>query len=656
MHYFFEDLTGFAGATLFAVLLLVLPGFGIARIAARFGLINDRASTNSCWGLVLGLTILPAVDALLLRWTGFGGVLILHLLLAAVGASSGLDAVRRVPSRWWLAVGAAWLIVAWGNVDFDWNGRLYQSVTVVDGVKHSAVVAALAGGGLPLHDPFFARPGIAGYYYYFYLGPALLDWVGRGLFDSRAAFAAGTFATLLAFSALLLLLADDAALIPEGGRRRFVRFTLLLCCLSGLDVLPGVYIWLKTGSVYAQADWWSEEVRWAITSLLWVPHHITAVMAVFVGCLVLAGKLEGRLVVRSGVAGLAFATAFGSSLWIALAAVPILAIWWAYERVSRSPASMWGLPLAGVIALLLSIPQIGDIYAGRSMVGGPPLTFYMRPVGPIRVLPHGLTEWIVHLAVIPGGYMVEFGIFALGAIVFLRSGRLATSRATPVGRLLLVSAPIALVLVTFVRSAVLFNDFGWRSVWFAEAPALLWTASVLSDRPALLRKSPVWAAAFALGLISFLWDVTGTRLIRPYYFANWVNDHPEVDYDNRGAYRWISRTLPANLIVQHNPKEAYRALDFGLYGDRPVGVADVEAKLFGADDRAVQHRVTALTPIFERPMSSAELHQRAAFAGASGLLLTSADPLWRVAGGPPVGWHCDYRSTHNCIMLLGRAG
>ena len=167
---------------------------------------------------------------------------------------------------------------AWGNVDFDWNGRLYQSVTVVDGVKHSAVVAALAGGGLPLHDPFFARPGIAGYYYYFYLGPALLDWVGRGLFDSRAAFAAGTFATLLAFSALLLLLADDAALIPEGGRRRFVRFTLLLCCLSGLDVLPGVYIWLKTGSVYAQADWWSEEVRWAITSLLWVPHHITAVM------------------------------------------------------------------------------------------------------------------------------------------------------------------------------------------------------------------------------------------------------------------------------------------------------------------------------------------------------------------------------------------
>ena len=33
MHYFFDDLTGFAAATILAVLLVVLPGFGIARVA-----------------------------------------------------------------------------------------------------------------------------------------------------------------------------------------------------------------------------------------------------------------------------------------------------------------------------------------------------------------------------------------------------------------------------------------------------------------------------------------------------------------------------------------------------------------------------------------------------------------------------------------------
>ena len=105
----------------------------------------------------------------------------------------------------------------------------------------------------------------------------------------------------------------------------------------------------------------------------------------------------------------------------------------------RDPAPIWALPLSGLFALFLSIPQVGDIYAGRSM-SGPPVTFYMRPVGPIRVLPHGLTEWIIHLVVTPGGYMIEFGIFALGSIAFLRSSRSRESRSTPVGRLLLVSA------------------------------------------------------------------------------------------------------------------------------------------------------------------------------------------------------------------------
>ncbi len=651
MHYFFDDLTGFSAATVLAVLLVVVPGFGLARVAVHAGLIDDKGSARPCWGLLLGPTILPAADALLLRWTGFGGFLIPHVILAAIGARSAMDVVRRVPRQWWIAVLACWLVVAWANVDFDWNGRLYQSVIDIDAVKHSAVVAALANGGLPLHDPFFARSSAAGYYYYFYLQPALLDWLGGALIDSRAAFAAGSFVTLLAFPAMLLRLGNEAALIPAGARRRFFRLTLLLCCVSGLDVLAGLWIWLKTGNVYAQLDWWSEEVRWGLTSVLWVPHHLTAIIAVYVGCLVIASRTGSRLMPRAILAGFAFATAFGCSLWIALAAIPILAIWWLYERISRGPSPIWALPLSGICALLLSIPQISDIYAGRSM-SGPPVTFYMRPVGPIRVLPHGLAEWIVHLVVTPGGYMIEFGIFALGSIAFLRSGRLAESRSTPIGRLLLVSAPVALLLVTFVRSAVLYNDFGWRSVWFAEAPALLWTVSVLSGEPTRLRTSPLWSAAFILGLVAIAWDLAGMRLIRPYYFADWVNAHPEVDYDSRGAYEWINRTLPASVIVQHNPKQAYRALDFGLYGDRPVGVADIEAKLFGADDQAVQRRIAVVTPIFERPMPALEVRQRAAFAGIGGVLLTSADPLWQAGGGPPRAWTCHYRSAHSCVMLL----
>lgn len=650
MHYFLEDLTGLAAATPLALLLMVVPGFGLARLLARSAVIGDDGGERTCWGLILGLALLPALDALLVRWFGFAAMLALHLGLAAYGPRGALDAVRRVPPRWWAAVVLGWIAVAWANVDFDWNGRLYQSQYVVDTVKHAAVVGSLARYGIPLHDPFFARPGPSGYYYYFYIAPALIHWIAAPVIDSRAAFAAASFATLLAFPALLFLVAKQAALIGEGGRQRFVAILLLLCCLSGFDLLPGVWMIFQFGHVLADLDWWSEEIRWTLSSILFEPHHMTAVMAVFTGCLLLTTKERSSLPLRAVAAGLAFATAFGCSVWVVIGAAPVLAFWWLWERARVGAASMWALPASAVVALVASVPQIVDIMRGRAS-SGPPLAFFVRPVGPIRVLPHGLGQWITHLAVLPVGYFIEFGIFALGAAAFLSRGRVAESKVTPIGRLLLVSAPVALVLVSFVRSAVMLNDFGWRAVWLVQLPALLWTASILTERRELA-KSPAWRLAFSLGLGALVWDMAGLRLSCPDYFPGFVNTHPEADHDARGAYRWIDRSVPASVIVQHDPGDSARAMDFGLYSDRPVAVADGDARLFGASQAAVAARVALLAPIFERPMADVELRQRAAAAGVGGILLTSADPLWQAQRGPPHDWNCQYRAANSCVMLV----
>jgi hypothetical protein len=651
MHYFFEDLLGLAAATPLAALLLVMPGFGIAALLARAGLLHPQGWKRACWGLLLAPALLPAIDALLVRWLGFGAMLALHLGLAAVGVRPAWDAVRKVPPRWWSAIAFCWVAVAWANVDFDWNGRLYQSAFVIDTVKHAAVVGSLATHGIPLRDPFFARSGAAGYYYYFYLGPALIHWLGRPLIDSRAAFAAGTLAILLAFPAMLLLVADAAALIGEGARRRFLRILLLLCCVSGFDLLPGLWFWARTGHALSDLDWWSEEVRWALSSLLFQPHHMTAVIAVLTGCLIVAGP--GRPARRALVAGLAFGTAFGCSVWVAVGAAPILVLWWVYERVRGSPESPWALPLSGVAALLLSLRQIADIAAGRA-ASGPPLAFALRTVGPAPTLPHSPGEWILHLAVLPGAYLIEFGIFALGSIFLLTRGRLAESRATPVGRFLLVSAPVTLILVTFVRSAVMYNDFGWRAIWLAQVPALLWTASVLTAQRELLPKSTVWTGALALGLVAAVWDMAGMRIPFADRSRSYVNNRPDMDYDLRGAYRWADEKFPPQVIVQHNPTGNVRAMDFGLYSDRGVAVADGDARLFGASQAAVEARISLLEPIFNRDLPTAELRQRAALAGVGAILLTSVDPLWRARGGPPPGWTCQHRSAHSCLMFLGK--
>ncbi|NUQ17814.1 MAG: hypothetical protein HOP95_05070 [Sphingomonas sp.] len=651
MHYFFEDLLGLAAATPLAVLLMLVPGFGLAELLARARVIRNEGANRTCWGLLLGPVLLPALDALLVRWLGFGAMLVLHLGLAGFGGRAAFDTARWVPGRWWAAIAFAWVATAWANVDFDWNGRLYQSQYVVDTVKHAAVVGSLAQHGIPLHDPFFARAGPSGYYYYFYIAPALIHWMAAAIVDSRAAFAAASFATLIAFPAMLLLVAQEAALIPSDARRRFVGVLLFLCCLSGFDLLPGLWMWFQYGRLMSDLDWWSEEIRWTLSSILFEPHHMTAVMAVFAGALLLSTGERASLPLRALAGGFAFATAFGCSVWIVVGAAPALAIWWLWERAKLGTANIWALPLSGVVALLVSLPQIADIRAGRAP-SGPPLAFFVRPVGPVRVLPHGVYEWIAHLAVLPGGYLIEFGVFALGALAFLMRGRLAESRATPIGRLLLVSAPVALLLVTFLRSSIMYNDFGWRAVWLAQLPALLWTASVLASRREPLTRSPAWSAALALGLVASVWDMAGLRLCCPEFSAGFVNAHPAADYDSRGAYQWVDRSVSASVVVQHNPAAGPRAMDFGLYSDRPVAVADGDARLFGAAEPAVQSRVALLTPIFDRPMPAAELHERAAAASVGGFLLTSVDPLWRANDGPPSGWTCQYRSAHSCVMLL----
>jgi hypothetical protein len=656
MHYFFEDLTGLAAATLLSALLIVLPGFGIAGLAARAELIDDSDPVKrACWGLLLGPALLPTLDALLLRWTGMAGVLIPHIALAALGARSALETARRIPARWWLAVLACWLFVAWANVDFDWNRRLNQPVTIIDTVKHAAVVAELARRGLPLHDPFFARPGIAGYYYYFYLGPALIHWLGGALIDARAAFAAGSFVTMLAFAAMLMRLAQEARLIPQGRFGPFVKWLLLLCCISGFDLIPGIAFAKITGITFTQLDSWDEEVRWVLTSILWVPHHMTAVIAIFAACLALAERSRGSQLLRAVLAGTAFATAFGCSAWVAIAAAPVLALWWLYDRKFPDPTPLWSLPLAGVTALLLSVPQLLDLAAGRGATVFP-LGFYIRTLGPFKTEAHTLSEALLKLALIPVGYLFEFGIFALGASVFLARGGVGLSRSTSIGRLLLVGTPIALLLATFVRSTIIYNDFGWRAIWFAQIPALLWTSSLLS-REQQQRRSLIWAGALGLGLAAILWDMAGLRLIRRpqfYVFDAYVNARPDVDYNIRGTYRWIDRNLPAGMMVQHNPNLPFRALDFGLYSDRPVPVADVQARLFGADPAAVEARLDSIAPIFAYPVSAAQAGRRASAAGAGAILLTAADPAWRTAGGPPAGWKCLYRSQYSCVMVLER--
>lgn len=644
MTFLFADLAAFALASLTAIVLLILPGFGLLRLVMRFGFPGLEAD-RGWWGLVLGIAVLPAVDALLVRFGGIPVAIVLHLLLALTGAKDAFTSARSVPLWGWLIAALWWVVVAYGLADFGDAGGVNQPLTVLDTVKHAAVIASISAHGLPLVDPFFARDTAAGYYHYFYIGPALIDWI-TGAADARPAFMAGAWSAGFSFFAMAMLVARRSGLIA-GPTRRYAAILALLFCISGLDILPAIGVWLRYGVMLGQLDWWAQEVRWAGASLVWVPHHLSALTAAIVGCLLIADASRARLWPTGALVGAAFASAFGMSVWVTLALAPALLAWWALAAGRREPLTI-ALPLTVFAAALWSIPQFADLLHGRTPGPFPlALTICSFDGG-------WPTTWWMDIVLMPLSFAIEFGLFAYGSWRWWKVG--PKSQATAIARLLPILAITGLLCAAFLRSTLINNDFGWRAVWLAQLPAMLWTCAWLANGGGRQARMAVVLLG-GLGLLATMVDGIGLRFIRPPMVPTtleYINRHPRVDAGMRLAYHWASTHLPPDAVIQHNPSLDERGFAFGLYGRQRPAVADGEAKLFGADPAAVTARIATIAPAFTRPEPVAITRQRLTTIGADTILLTSRDPLWQRAGGPPSQWACLYRTADVCIAQFGR--
>ncbi|KMS57350.1 hypothetical protein V473_03775 [Sphingobium cupriresistens LL01] len=654
---FAADIIGLALGLLLGIGWLLLPGVGIASLFDRFGVDCGRGWDRLSWALLLAVTLLPAIDALLVRVGGMALMACLHGALALIALMQPRQFMPAGRSGWMLAAPFIMLwaiVVAFVFVDFSVGGTLNQSLLDLDLVKHAAVTGAIAREGLPFADPFFARPGFVGYYYYFYLWPAALLWSGGGVIDARMAFAAADFWAGLALIALLWRIAVDARLIRIGRERAFLNLLLLFCVTSGADLLMMVVRLIASGKIEAQSDWWNTEIVFALRSTLWVPHHMTAMIAAWGAFLLLARAQHCATSARwvlAGAAGLGIATCFGSSVWIMITAAPILVGWGVLALRRREPL----LPVAGLVALVAASVQLSDLLSYRHD-SGLPIAFAVRPF--TVLLPEG-GGWIwLHLALLPFNYAMEFGIFLWGTIGWLRSRRF--DRREPVQMLLLASAACSLLIASFLKSTIINNDLAWRSIWFAQCAAMLWTAAWLQGPTPTLRGQPLtFRLLLALGIAAVVWDVVGLRLIRPPWFRTSFSEliSPRADDDDqRRVYERAARLLPANAVIQHNPALHRRIFNFGLYGVQRTGVADREANLFGASQDAVQRRIARLRPIFETALNPQDMRRRAQAEGIDHLLFASVDPIWRADGGPPVGLRCRIREPLACLVSVKDIG
>ncbi|MBC9033139.1 hypothetical protein IAG41_12135 [Sphingomonas sp. JC676] len=654
MTYFLQDLGGLALGTLLAPLLGLLPGFALLVFLERLGFGAGTPWQRMGWAGLLGLALLPALDALLVRFVGMSVTIGLHFVLAAIGGRAMLRA--RLDLRWGYVATLLiwWAAVAIAFVDFDHAGRLNQSIVIIDLVKHAAVVDAVARVGLPLQDPFFARDAAAGYYYFYYLWPAELHWLVPAI-DSRMAFAATLFWTGPVFPALLWRLGHAAKLIRPGRERRFLALCVALCFVTGPDLVLMLLRFLASGVIEPQVDSWNEEVRFAMTSLFWVPHHIAALIACWCGLLVLdeaRGAAPRTRVALFVAAGIAFAATFGMSVWIMLTAAPILSIWALIELRRGDRFPLMALAVASGIALVVAAPQIVDLLHGRADTDMPVALTVRR----FLWWQPEIAGWLAIplILILPLNYALEFGVFAAGAGLWLRT----RMRSNGMGRLLLVSAIAALLIAGFLRSTIINNDLGWRSIWFAQLPAMLWTATILQNMPRLLKPSLGFRLLVLVGVLGNVWDLVGMRVIRPPLFpTSWpeLNAAPANDYSQRTAYGWARAHLPREWVLQHNAGLQHRLFAFGLYGSHRIAASDDEANLFGAGRREAWARIRALRPVFEEAIPAARRYSIARGEGIDALVFTDLDPVWKNVGHLPADISCLYRDAHVCIAAVSGA-
>ena len=640
MNYTFVDLGRLLVATALALGTILLPGVAIADTA---DVLHFRAQRRWAIALVAGLTLLPALESTVAKYMGLDAALALALALAVAGLVS---VVRRSPHPRVctpaLIIAGAWLaVVAFETVDFDTGEALHQSFTVIDMVKHAATVQAIVDTGAPPTDAFFARGGTSGYYYFFYTLGAVIVKLAPGLVDARAAIGALMVLVGPALHGLVVVLLERTGYVEGRGARSLRLTVLLLLLVSGLDLLPIAWLGLSSGHWVPQLDMWNEAVVSFTDALLWVPHHVTGVLAAWLGFLSLSeaiaerergGPLEGA---RIAVASVAFVSSAGMSVWTTLVAVLAALLWYGTVWRARRWHAVRVLSLSGALTLLLGSPHVLDVMARADL--GAPLALTVRAFDQwdVRVAEPAL-RLVGRLLLLPLNYSLELGMFMLGAVLFWIRRARGEARTNEVARLLTLYAAAGFFFATFTRSTVLLNDIAWRAPMGLQLAMLVWTAAVLQQ----LRRTETSAAGWGLRALSvlavlgFSTTLYGVVAQRAYVrmpvvpWASYVNAHPETDRALREAYEWMGRALPASTVTQHNPAPP-RVFDFGLYGKNRVGVADRQASLYGASKREVEARVQRLEPLFTQTLAPSEVRRRADEHRVEQLIVTEHDAPWQ---------------------------
>ena len=635
-HFLTSDIAGIlAGFALFS-LLAFLPGYSIGWLANVFEFRARSLPFRLVASVPVSLAVVPVTGYTVGRWFGLDAVWLVYVALWIAAISSG--ALRRGPHssfardfrRLWpfIALIGGWLTIAFLSLaDLPMGHRLYFSIIDFDYSVRIAFTHSIAAFGLPARNPFFF-PGHAvdlRYHYLWMIPCAEICRLGMPLVDARSAFIAGTMWVGVGMISLIPL---SLRLIDSSPRTllRQSRIGIALLAVTGLDIIPALLmVWLNragfVSGISPSVEWWNEQVDGWLYTMLWEPHYICSFIACLTGFLMVCGmppRAPGRQRIVSGIlSGIAFASAAGCGIYVAMVFATFLGMWLLVIVVRKRWSEATALIIGGGVAAALTRPFFASLQdsfsrAGGSsqLVGGPHLfEFSIRAFAPVEILLKLSPHWqrsVADLILLPLNYFVELGVyFAAGWMFWTRfkARRRSATRAELAGCLLLATS---VLICTFVKSTIIANnDLGWRGFLPAQFVLLLWAADILSERAS---RTPLVRVLLVLGLAGVIYDLA---ILRFYPFLSDLGKVPEIAWlgndnlvglrtlANREAYEWLRARTPETSVVQQNPQPVYQDTFFGAYGHRQtIAVGGDCGSGFGGDQRECASVMKTLVPLF----------------------------------------------------------
>ncbi len=626
------------------------------------------------WSIPLSFALTPIVMVLLSKWTSLTAAAAFLALSAAACLlllAREWAAHKRSRTQWlvclqplggWaLVLAAAWVALAAASlVDFENGHRLYLSTTLYDHSYRVSWIEAILRTGVPPANPLYrfghAAPMRTFYFWYVVCAAVARLWhlPARWVFDASCIWAG------FALAALIGLYLKHFLAVGERLRRQFLLAVALLA-ITGLDLL-GIYweVALHRMPLPPDLEWWSRgQIASWLSSLLWVPHHVAALVCCMLAFLLAWMAKEqqraGRLV-AGALIGLALASGFGVSIFVVFAFALLMVVWAVWHLLTeRTWAPVATMAAGGALALILLAPYLQELRHGasgnssdhvfslavREMI--PPEGLLQTHVFAGMEAAHPiLARNLANLVLLVPGYLLELGFFLLVLLVFLVPAWRARNRLSAAERALVVIAVAALILISGLRSWVLeTNDFGWRAALFVQFPLLLLGSQWISSWQRKDAPTPrPWlrialACTLWIGACGTLGQALALRFYMPFAAAHdaatsqWVRNA----WVSRNGYDALDHAIAPDAVVQYNPHGN------GLFGIQE-DLLDVDRQtamfsdrfdcgaLWGGDPSGCAPMSTSIRALFVGG-SAQDARATCSRLGIDDLVARSDDQAWR---------------------------